>query len=178
MNEVLAALPGGSKSLAKLLQLPDSLGVERLRGSIAPEFCTQFAAVLKSLPIFIVNSSISKIISESNPADSNDGVLRPGGSLKYEIRLGIRCNRGDPSFRVYAPRYHRSKLVSWWIVIEASDHNLLAIKRVELRDKTATITVPVAFPDDVPRDIRIALIADSVMDIGITLDVPETSFSL
>jgi hypothetical protein len=179
LNEVLDVLPENSKSLAKLLQLSEALWMERLRNKIAPEFRAQFTATLRNLPLLEVNLSISKIFSEAKSSDSDVDILCLNTRWKYEIRLGIKCNRGDPNFRVYAPRFHRSKIVSWWIVIvDTSKDILLAIKRTELREKFTTVSLFIELSSESLRGIRLAVIADSVMDIDSTVNVAETLFNI
>lgn len=104
----------------------------------------EFARVFKNLPkIGGITLTVRKVMSDDESSqcrvelpiaegadqDSSSYVAsRPHEELELEI-TAINENKSS-SGSVFCPRYHKSKTVSWWLVLGCTDGELVAMKRI------------------------------------------------
>jgi hypothetical protein len=95
---------------------------------------SDFVKTVKNLPK--VGAAIKiRSIEEDNKTDwkikSNDCFTLPKDcECEMEITFEIPQQSADKRQLVYAPKYHKPKEMSWWVILADSKGNLLVLKRI------------------------------------------------
>lgn len=105
-----------------------------------PQHITEFTQAFQSLPSLSLSLTLlSHDESESwNPISSSGNQLfdvKPSRELRLEITVtrggvGRAVTGGTSEEKIFSPRYHKSKSISWWLVLGTPSGELLAMKRI------------------------------------------------
>lgn len=128
--------------------------------TVAGPLQTQFIDYVTSLPKFSIRHTVAN--SSSEPEGSADSASRK----KLLVSLSINCTRGNASTKAYLPKYHRSKNLSWCLVVTSTDGaEVLAFQRIDIRDRTMTVPLTLNIAN-VASNFRVRLMCDCVFDLG------------
>lgn len=133
------------KNLATIKQLR-TLSINKLQKITQDIFqntqhTTEFMQVFQSLPQLTIKINLFHLENSSNEEEENwiECEKQSNGNDIYqvnsneELKVDITIIGGSNSTReekIFAPRYHKTKTISWWLVLGDADGELLAMKRV------------------------------------------------
>lgn len=129
-------------------------------------------AVLDRLPVIEVSTSVAQV-----PAAEAEGNAHATFSWALEVdlqRVHGKSARGGAAPRVYAPSFPKIKEEGWWLVAaDASDQELLALKRVSFgQHSRMKLVVPAITADGQPVErVRVHLVCDSYLGMDQAHDV-------
>jgi hypothetical protein len=109
---------------------------------------------------------------------SHSGAILP---REGELQVSLKKMKGDPKNRVFAPRYYKPKVATYWLVISTGSV-LLACRRVDISRIILTTTTTfklaqgVNDADSSSRSLKIQIFSDSMM--GSFLGLLNIPFSL
>jgi hypothetical protein len=63
------------------------------------------------------------------PLPSNS-IYQLSPNTEYDINITTEVLRGKSNFKLYAPKYHKQKSTSWWVVLGSSADELVAMKKI------------------------------------------------
>ena len=171
----LLQLPGIDEGIVstlkqhKIVKLRDLLKVdswtsklEKLIGNRLGRSRSDFVRVLSEVSIFDLSMNIRGANGEPS-SESADKSARVLASSSCVMDVIIRRLRGNAKARVYAPKYHRSKSHSYWLMV-ASSTAVYALKRVESIHSNMTLTFSFQLPEGLSQ-IIVKLCPDSVMGL-------------
>lgn len=178
------------KNLGGLLSMPEKTVQGWLNELVESQYRTECMQVLRRLPVMSVDYSVHPIASsvprdlygDSLDESMQDLSLQSGKQEKgnYELRVSLKCEQGNPSCRVYAPRMNKPKNLSWWVLLcseknsSGGGETLLAMKRVELKGAVLSVSLPFVVPaGGFPqgKTLILKVCADSIFDIDVTTPV-------
>lgn len=103
----------------------------------------EFNKVLTNLPVLEdIQVTIKKVSGDEDSKQTTElattGETDTGSSIfvasrpneDLELHISTFNKNKQSSGDVYCPRYHKSKTVSWWLVLGCSDGELVAMKRI------------------------------------------------
>jgi hypothetical protein len=157
------SLPKGNKGLSSLLSA--SMDTISALSSVAGSVQGQFLDYVTSLPKFSIRHTVSKPSAETKNVNDSAPELAPGYATVV-VSLSINCTRGHPTSKAFLPKYHRSKNLSWCILVTSTDGiEVLAFQRLDIRDKSTSVAFTLNVPSDI-RNFRVRLMCDCVLDLG------------
>lgn len=124
-------------------------------GSAAPAGAPKLTAVLQSLPIVSV-----AVVAVLPADDATDGRPTAGASMAlalgraYEVSCMVSVEGGSAGGVVYAPRSHKKKTGTWWVVLclqDGASGGLVALalrKLAALKGRSTLCKVPFSIPAD------------------------------
>lgn len=96
--------------------------------------------VLQSLPIF----DFQVFIRRGSSGDRES--VRGGGNISFnrnsdELEVSIRLLRGNPKAKIHAPKYHKTKVATYWLLVGSAD-SLICCRRVDAAQSESKVKVP------------------------------------
>lgn len=174
-------------NLAGLLKIPDKKVQSWVTDLVDSQSRAECLQVIQCLPRLALDYSLTKSngsrSSASTEADVGSIDLNSSSKIsssdRLELRVYVKCEKGDPACRVYAPRINKPKKLSWWALVWSTDKNgrrdpvLLGIKRFEFRGSMMSLTIPFQLKDGSAddTDVFLEVVSDSVSDIGVTASI-------
>ena len=70
--------------------------------------------------------------------------LTPG--VEYDLKFSIDLLHGNSKASVFCPRYHRSKVASYWCVVGIQGKRVLAVKKIIFSGTRVNVVIPVMLP--------------------------------
>lgn len=106
---------------------------------------------------------------------SSTGELEFSAKAKEDLEVevvAVKESTTSGDSRVYCPRYHKSKTLSWWLVLGCTDGELVAFKKIGgLGKQTSRHSLLFSAPDESRNESStgfiVFLIADSVYGIEV-----------
>jgi hypothetical protein len=146
-----------------------------------PQHITEFTQAFRNLPNLSLSLSLLSRdeTQESWNAISSSGNeifdVKPARELKLEITItrgggagGRAAPAGGSEDKIFSPRYHKSKSISWWLVLGTASGELLAMKRigsVGMSSHSLLFSSPSEEQRELSTDYLVFLIPDSVYGI-------------
>lgn len=156
---------GGPKlsGLIGLLSIPEQTVSRWINSLVDPENRSQCLSVIKRLPVLSVDFSVTQVPEETASSEHE----------WFDIRIFIKCEKGDPSCQVYAPRITKAKSLSWWVVVASvRDQILLSARRTELKNNVTSIALRFTVPRAHSKEgLMLHIMSDSMFDLGISVPV-------
>jgi hypothetical protein len=163
----------GIGSIRELLALPTA----RIDQVTQQLFSTRqhrvdFLQELRNLPQLNATLILSSITppSQFEPIQNSPRhyVVNPRAQLRIEVTLSS-LRKISKDIKLYTPRYHKPKTLSWWIVIGSVAGELLALKRLgTFSESNASHSLLFTVPDEVDENGYIVfIIPDSIFGIEI-----------
>ena len=147
-------------NLPGLLQIPNGILASWTKDLIDNEYCDNFLQVVKRLPVISLDFHAKHMQSIS-------------ANGEIDLRVFLKCDRGDPSCRIYAPRFNKPKRMSWYLLLSSSSKSsyqspvLLGIKRVDLKGSVTSTSFIFQKPDNANEvEFKIEVISDSMAGIS------------
>ena len=138
---------------------------------------------LFALPKFDINFQISQNGQHFQLHNGNcllkNSINKVVSNVSIQLEVIIKKKQGDSKFKIYTPRYHKSKQASWCILLvnETSDQ-LLAFKRIGEIDVNHssniefTLSVDEIIPDkNNLQRLKFHLIQDSMFGLDTSLEL-------
>ena len=175
---------GGKANLGGLLEIPEKKVQSWVTDLVDAQYrseCLQFIRRLPKLSVdySLTNASGSTAVTEAGLSSVDLNKPSISSSVRMELRVYVKCEKGDPACCVYVPRINKPKKLSWWALVWSSDKSghrdpvLLGIKRFEFKGSMVSLTIPFQIQGDSGGDTEMFLevVSDSVSDIGVTTSV-------
>lgn len=193
-KELCNRIRSSTSSTSKKLNLPGLLSISESKANswvndlVDSQYRGELMQYLRRLPVLSVEYSIH-IVSNNSGSDATEEPLLYSLSLdhfsqqskNYQAHVVIKCNKGDASCRVYAPRTNKLKSLAWWVIISCKDRlgtrdrALIGIKRIEIKGSTAAVIIPFQVPEgfEDPEYVLEAF-SDAVFDIEVAVVMRTT----
>ena len=85
------------------------------------------------------------------------------GSVEFQVRISLL--RGNPKMKVYAPKYYKSKVATYWLIVNSGDF-LICLKRVDAGHNGMQISLPAdRLPTVQNSVITAAILSDSMIGV-------------
>lgn len=147
-----------------------------LRGN--QQHISELNQVLKSFPQLSLSFNLFTLTAENewSPLSSASGNLfqvtrNVSTELKIELTVHGGAKANPDGEKIYSPRYHKSKTISWWLVLGTASGELLAMKRIgnvssSHVTQSLLFSVPAAAKDgEEDHDYLVFLIPDCIYGI-------------
>lgn len=168
-NEIALLLNSKQINTLKDLTQYTPSAIERILAQYAGQMKSGFLAAVSNLSIFNLKVRIVAGVLEYDVKDNGELRLADGS---FSIEVAVQRSRGDSAARVYAPKYHKAKVASYWLLISMNGQ-LLVSRRFDGIRKSAFLNAVVdpstLRPTDKKFELKVKLVSDSVIGIGAEL---------
>jgi pre-mRNA-splicing helicase BRR2 len=165
---------GGVESVFDLMALDDGVR-RRLLDGLSPAQLADVAAFCNRYPNINLQHEVTTEGGSVDPAAGSAlPLVAPGETVTVTVRLEREAGteglgEGAGLGAVFAPLFPKPKSEGWWLVVgQPATNAIVAIKRVTLSEKAATVSLPFAVPEGLggggtPAKFRLYFMADSYL---------------
>ena len=155
-------------TIRKLQELP-AQKYDAVFGRSFVEEKAEIKHVLQNLPIFEIKAFVTKVSSGDREC------IKDGGSISFntdsdEVELSIRLLRGNPKMKIHAPKYHKAKVATFWLLVGSGD-TLVCCRRVDATHSELKVKLPAnrLFNDGCA--IHAEILSDSMIGFSFSLSL-------
>ena len=163
-DDILAIFSSRRITTIRELQELPATKFDALFGRRFGEEKAEIKHVLQSLPIFELKAFFCKCSLRETDCISDGGVISCNAS-SGELEVSIRLLRGNPKMKIHAPKYHKAKVATYWLIVDAGQ-SLLYCRRIDASKSESKFKLPI---DRLPTDgsvIHAEIVSDSMMGIS------------